>query len=102
VRDKVAVIIDDIVDTAGTLVGAAGAIMEAGAKSVYAYITHPVLSGDALSKIESSLLTKLMVTDSIQLGDKKSDKIEVISIAGLFGEAILRIHENRSISSLFV
>jgi len=102
VRDKVAVIIDDIVDTAGTLVGAASAIMGAGAKSVYAYITHPVLSGDALSKIESSLLTKLMVTDSIQLGDKKSDKIEVISVADLFGEAILRIHENRSISSLFV
>ena len=102
VEDKVAVIIDDIIDTAGTLSEAAGAIRDAGAKSVYAYITHPVLSDNAISKIESSQITKLIVTDSIPLEGKKSDKIEVVSVAELLGEAILRIHENRSVSSLFV
>jgi len=102
VKDRVAVIIDDIVDTGGTLTEAADALYNVGAKSVYAYITHPVLSGNAISKIESSSITKLIVTDSIPLEDKKSDKIEVVSISELLGEAILRIHENSSVSSLFV
>ena len=102
VQGKVAVIIDDIVDTGGTLIGAANAIKSAGAKLVYAYITHPVLSGSSISKIEASSLDKLIVTDSIPLGDKKSDKIQVISVAGLIGEAIMRIHENKSVSSLFI
>jgi len=102
VKDKVAIIIDDIIDTGGTLTEAVDAINDAGAKSVYAYITHPVLSGNAISKIKSSEITKLIVTDSIPLGDKNCDKIEVVSVSELLGEAIIRIHENRSISSLFI
>jgi ribose-phosphate pyrophosphokinase len=102
VKDRVAIIIDDIVDTGGTLTKAVDAINDAGAKSIYAYITHPVLSGNAISKIESSSITKLIVTDSIPLGDKKCDNIEVVSVSGLLGEAIKRIQENKSVSSLFV
>lgn len=102
VKDRVAIIIDDIVDTGGTLTKAVDAINDAGAKSVYAYITHPVLSGNAISKIESSSITKLIVTDSIPLGDKKCDNMEVVSVSGLLGEAIKRIQENKSVSSLFV
>jgi ribose-phosphate pyrophosphokinase len=102
VKDKVAIIIDDIIDTGGTLTEAVESINNAGAKSVYAYITHPVLSGNSISKIKSSEITKLIVTDSIPLGDKSCDKIEVVSVSELLGEAIIRIHENRSVSSLFI
>jgi ribose-phosphate pyrophosphokinase len=102
VKDKVAIIIDDIVDTGGTLTEAVDIINDAGAKLVYAYITHPVLSGNAISKIKSSEITKLIVSDSIPLGDKNCDKIETVSVSELLGEAIARIHENRSLSSLFV
>ncbi|MCK4420218.1 ribose-phosphate pyrophosphokinase [candidate division WOR-3 bacterium] len=102
ISGKLAVIIDDIVDTAGTLTKAADALKEAGARDVLAYITHPILSGNSLSRIDSSALSKLIVTDTIPLGDKQSEKIEVISVAELLGEAILRIHENKSVSSLFV
>jgi ribose-phosphate pyrophosphokinase len=102
IKDKIAIIIDDIVDTAGTLTEAANEIKKQGARSVYAYITHPVLSGDAIKKIASSALDKLVVTDTIPLGDKKNKKIEVVSIAELLSEAIIRIHKNKSLSSLFI
>lgn len=102
VRDKVGIIVDDIVDTAGTLTEAANELKKQGAKAIYAYITHPVLSGKAIDKIESSSLDKLIVTDTIPLGKKKSDKIEVISVSELLGEAIKRIYENKSVSSLFI
>jgi len=102
VKDKVAIIIDDIVDTAGTLTAAANELKKQGAKVIHAYITHPVLSGKAIKKITSSSLNKLVVTDTIPLGNKKSEKIEVISVAELLGEAIKRIYENKSVSSLFI
>jgi ribose-phosphate pyrophosphokinase len=102
VKDKTAIIIDDIVDTAGTLAEAANELKKQGAKAIYAYITHPVLSGEAVKKITSSSLDKLIVTDTISMGKKKSKKIEVISVAKLLSEAITRIHENKSVSSLFI
>jgi ribose-phosphate pyrophosphokinase len=102
IKDKIAIIIDDIVDTAGTLTEAANEIKKQGARSVYAYITHPVLSGDAIRKITSSALDRLIVTDTIPLGNKKNKKIEVVSIAELLSEAIVRIHKNKSLSSLFI
>lgn len=102
VENKTAIIIDDIIDTGGTITGAANALMDRGAKKVYAYVTHPVLSGNAIQKIENSALSRLIVTDTIPLINKESEKIEVITISELLGEAILRIHENRSVSSLFI
>jgi len=102
VKDKVAIIIDDIVDTAGTLTAAANELKKQGARVIHAYITHPVLSGKAIKKITSSSLNRLIVTDTIPLGNKKSEKIEVISVAELLGEAIKRIYENKSVSSLFI
>ncbi len=99
-----AIIIDDIVDTAGTLAAAAGALKAAGAESVFACCTHPVLSGPAIERISGSELTKLLVTDTIPLSDggRACDKIETLSIAHLLGEAIVRTHREESISSLFL
>jgi ribose-phosphate pyrophosphokinase len=103
VKDKVAIIIDDIVDTAGTLTEAANELKKQGASAIYAYITHPVLSDNSIEKIKSSSLNKLIVTDTIPIGEKKkSNKIEVVSVAKLLSEAIIRIHENKSVSSLFI
>lgn len=104
VKGKNAVIIDDIVDTAGTLTEAARAVMEHGAQSVCAYITHGVLSGPALERIEKSVLTELVITDTIPLctAAKSCKKIRVISVARLLGEAIKRIHYGDSISNLFI
>ncbi len=102
VKDKTAIIIDDIVDTAGTLTEAANELKKQGASAIYAYITHPVLSGKAVEKISSSSLDKLIVTDTIPMDKKKSKKIEVVSVAKLLSEAITRIHENKSVSSLFI
>jgi len=102
VEGKVAILVDDIVDTAGTLVGAAEAIIKNGAKRVFAYVTHPVLSSNACERIKNSPIEKLVVTDSIPLRDNCSADIEVVSVAELLGEAILRIHEERSVSTLFV
>ncbi len=104
VKDKTAIIVDDIVDTAGTLIQAARAIKEKGAKEVYACITHPVLSGRAIENIQNSVLSKLIVTDTIQQNDKIElcPKIEVLSVGKLLAEAIQRIHKNDSVSSLFV
>ncbi|MCK4352582.1 ribose-phosphate pyrophosphokinase [candidate division WOR-3 bacterium] len=101
VKDKDVLIIDDIISTGGTIVNAAQALKAQGANDIYCYCTHPILSGDAVYKIENSELNKLYVTDTIPL-KKKADKIEVLSVANLLGEAILRIHQETSISSLFV
>ncbi len=95
--------VDDIVDSGGTLCNAAEALLKNGAKSVSAYITHAVLSGKAVERVNKSKLDKLLITDTIRPteGVLKSDKFEVISIAHLFGEAMLRTAEERSVSSLF-
>jgi ribose-phosphate pyrophosphokinase len=98
------VIVDDIIDTAGTLVRSAEALIERGARSVYASGVHPVLSGPAIDRINASPIEKVWVTDTLALSDaaKSSPKIEQLSLAVLLGEAIRRIHEGASVSSLFV
>lgn len=103
VRGKVAIIIDDIVDTAGTLVQAVDSLYNNGAKRVFAVATHPVLSGPAVSRLSESRLEKLWASDSIPLTENavRSGKIEVISVASLIAEAMKRIHGNDSVSSLF-
>ncbi|MBY7648966.1 MAG: phosphoribosylpyrophosphate synthetase [Candidatus Liberibacter europaeus] len=103
VKGKNCILIDDIIDTGGTLCGAAEALYEHGATSVTAYITHGVLSGPAVERIESSKLKELVITDSIQATDlvKYSSRIRVITIANLLGEAISRTFQEKSISSLF-
>ena len=103
VKNKNCILIDDICDTAGTLSNAAKALKSKGAKSVYAYITHGVLSNPAIERIEKSPIDKMIITDSIVARDdvKKCNKILQLSIAHLIGEAIGRITDNRSVSSLF-
>jgi len=100
VKDKTAIIIDDIIDTAGTIKQAVHSLLENGAKEVYAFCTHPVLSGNAYNNIESSNIKELVVTDTIPLL-KASPKIKIISVAELLAEAIKRIHEEKSVSALF-
>jgi len=95
------VLVDDLVDTAGTLCKAAKLIMEKGAKSVRAICTHPLLSGKAYENVENSELEELIVCDTIPL-ERKSDKIKVLSAAELFATAIRHTHEHRSINNLFV
>jgi ribose-phosphate pyrophosphokinase len=104
VHDKVAIILDDMIDTAGTLTQAAKALKENGAKSVYACATHGVLSGPAIERINSSDIEEVVLTDTVPLGDKgtRTAKIRVLSVADLLAEAIRRIHEDESVSSLFV
>ena len=103
VKGKVAVIVDDMVDTAGTLTKAAEALMEKGAREVYGCCTHPVLSGKAVERIKGSPIKELIVTDTIPLSEEASGcgKIKVLSVAKLFGEAMRRIHLNESVSVLF-
>ena len=103
VEGKNCILIDDICDTAGTLTNASTALKNDKAKSVYAYITHGVLSDPAIERIENSPIDKMIITDSILARDdvKKSNKIDILSIAPLIGEAIERITDNRSVSSLF-
>lgn len=104
VQGRDCIIVDDIIDTAGTLCNAARAVMENGARSVVACATHGVLSGPAVRRIEESPLTEVVVTNSIAPSEhaKASKKIRVLSIARLLGEAIRRIHNSDSVSSLFV
>ncbi len=104
VADRVVVILDDMVDTAGTLTEAAEAIMKNGAREVYACCTHPVFSGPAIERIEQSALKSVIVTDTIPLRPEAaaSDKFKVLSIADLIGEAIIRSHRGSSVTSLFV
>ncbi|MCB1652144.1 MAG: ribose-phosphate pyrophosphokinase [Alphaproteobacteria bacterium] len=103
VDGKICILVDDIVDSGGTLCNAAGALKEKGAKQVYAYVVHGVLSGEALKKIEASPMEKLVITDSIAATPEMqaSNKIQQLSVANLIGEAILRTSEERSISALF-
>ena len=103
VNDKDCIILDDIIDSAGTICNAANKIIDLGAKSITAYTTHGVLTGTAIEKIEKSKLTELVITDSINNKKKAelSEKIRVISVSDLLGEAIKRISEESSVSSLF-
>lgn len=102
IEGKTAILIDDIIDTAGTITLAANALVENGAKEVYACCTHPVLSGPAIERIENSQIKELIVTNSIPLAEHKMiDKIKTISIAPLMAEAIVRVHEELSVSKLF-
>lgn len=101
VSEKNVVLVDDMVDTAGTLTKAADLVMERGALSVRAICTHPLLSGDAYKRLEASKLEELIVTDSIPL-TQKSPKIKVLSCANLFADVMHRVHQNKSISSKFI
>jgi len=104
VKGKTAIVVDDMIDTAGTLTQAAQALLGHGATQVVACATHAVLSGPAITRIESSEISSVVVTNTIPLTEKarSSPKIFVASVAGLLGEAILRIHQEDSVSSLFV
>jgi ribose-phosphate pyrophosphokinase len=101
VEGKDVILVDDLVDTAGTICKAASLIKENGAKSVRAVCTHPVLSGNAYENVENSVLEELVVADTIPL-KKESPKIKVLSVSNLFAKAIRKIHDNESISSLFI
>ena len=103
VKDQTCIIVDDIIDSGGTIVNAAKALKERGAKEVYVYITHGVLSGDAVKKIKNSVIKNLVITDTIDNGDKTKNvkNIEVLPISGLMGEAIKRISNSTSVSDLF-
>ena len=104
VKGKVAIIIDDMVDTAGTLTQAAKALKDHGAKAIFACATHAVLSGPAIDRINASDIEEVVITDTIPLGDKAglTNKVKVLPVAELLAEAIKRIHRDESVSSLFV
>jgi ribose-phosphate pyrophosphokinase len=103
VADRVCVIVDDICDTAGTLVKAADLLLREGAREVHAYITHGVMSGPAVERISGSVLKSLVLTDSIEQGEaaKRCKNIRIVTVAPLFGQAILNIANGTSVSSLF-
>ena len=101
VKGRNVILVDDIIDTATTLCNAASLLIDKGAKSVRAMCTHPVLSGNAIEKIDNSKLTELVVCNTIPLR-KFSPKIKVLSVAPLFASAIRNMHEHKSISSLFI
>ena len=103
VKDKTCIIVDDIIDSGGTIINAAKALKQRGAKEVYVYITHGVLSGDAVKKIKNSVIKNLVITDTIDNGEKTKNvkNIEVLPISGLMGEAIKRISNSTSVSDLF-
>ncbi len=103
VNNKICIIVDDIIDSGGTIVNAAQALLDRGAKEVHIYITHGVLSGDAVEKIKRSNIKNLVITDTIDNSDKlkKAKNIEVLSICNLLGEAIKRISNSTSVSDLF-
>jgi ribose-phosphate pyrophosphokinase len=103
VRGKKCVMVDDIIDTAGTLCNATGALIEQGASEVHAYVVHGVLSGPAVERITNSAMSSLVLSNSIEATPEVSAAANIrhISIAPLLGEAIKRIHEDRSISVLF-
>jgi ribose-phosphate pyrophosphokinase len=102
VKGKTVVMVDDIIDTAGTITMGAQALLDKGAKEVYACCIHPVLSGPAIERLEQSVIKEVVVTNTIPLSkDKQLDKIKVLSTAPLIGEAIIRIHADLSISEIF-
>jgi ribose-phosphate pyrophosphokinase len=104
VNDRIAVLVDDMVDTGGTLAGAAYALVEKGAKAVYACCTHPVFSGPAVKVISESPIKEMIVTDTIPLGEEAQGcpKIKILSVASLLADAIRRIYQDESVSCLFV
>jgi len=104
VSGKIAIILDDMIDTAGTLTQAAGALKQNGAAAIYAAATHGVLSGPAIDRINGSVIEEVLLTDTIPLGEQaeRTSKIKVVSVAGLLAEAIRRIHDDESVSSLFI
>jgi len=94
--------VDDIIDTAGTITLAANALVEQGARAVFACCTHPVFSGPAINRIRESHIEEMVVTDTIPLSkEKQLDKIRVLSVAPLMSEAIKRVHNKQSVSKLF-
>ena len=103
VKDKTCIIVDDIIDSGGTIVNAAKALKDKGAKDVYVYITHGVLTGESVDKIKKSVIKNLVITDTIDNQDKikKVKNIEVLPISSLMGEAIKRISNSTSVSDLF-
>ena len=103
VKGKTCILVDDIIDSGGTIVNAAKALKNRGAKEVYVYITHGVLSGEAVNKIKNSVIKNLVITDTIDNMNrvKGAKNIEVLSISGLMGEAIKRISNSTSVSDLF-
>jgi ribose-phosphate pyrophosphokinase len=103
VKGKTCIIVDDIIDSGGTIVNAAKALKDRGAKDVYVYITHGVLSGEAVSRIKKSIIKNLVITDTIDNQQKiiKAKNIEVLPISSLMGEAIKRISNSTSVSDLF-
>lgn len=104
VKGRTCLVLDDLIDTAGTLVKTASALMENGAAAIYACCSHPVLSGPAVENISESCITEVVVTNTIPLSEsaRKEPKIKVLSIAGLIGRAIQSIHEETSVSKLFL
>ena len=103
VTDQTCIIVDDIIDSGGTIVNAAKALKARGAKEVYVYITHGVLTGEAVKKIKNSVIKSLVITDTIDNGQKTRNvkNIEVLPISSLMGEAIKRISNSTSVSDLF-
>lgn len=102
VEGRTAVLLDDMIDTAGTIVEAAEALAERGAKEIYACATHPVLSGPAIERLQNSRIKEVVVSDTIPLPEEKQiPKITVLSISSLFAQAILNVYENKSVSALF-
>ena len=103
VKNKTCIIIDDIIDSGGTIVNAAQALINRGAKEIHVYITHGVLSGEAVNKIKKSKIKKLVITDTIDNYDKikKTKNIQVLTISNLLAEAIKRISNSTSVSDLF-
>lgn len=103
VKGRDVIMVDDLIDTAGTLTQGAKALRDAGAKDVYACATHAVLSGPAIERIDQSCFTKIIVTDTVPQGpEKQSDKIQVVSVDGLLADCIQRIHDETTLSTLFV
>lgn len=104
VNGMTAIILDDMIDTAGTIVQAADATVQSGAKEVYACCSHPVLSGPAVERLEKSIIKEVIVTDSVPLHDraKECSKMKVLTVSGILSEAVRRIYYNDSVSSLFI
>ena len=103
VKDKCCIMVDDIIDSGGTIVNAAKVLKEKGAKEIHVYITHGVLSGDAVNKIRKSTIKNLVITDTIYNYNKikNAKNIEILSVSNLMGEAIRRISNSTSVSFLF-
>ena len=102
VEDCIALTVDDEIDTAGTLIGVADTLLAKGAREVYACATHPILTGPAISRITASQIKQVVVTDTVPVdGEKKIDKIVMLSMAPLLGEAIRRIHTGQSVGEMF-